>query len=272
MAPHCSVYQSTIDCILVLRVPVERCHECGCGLLAAYIDLKKVFDSVHRKSLWEILRLKGIQIWIIGLIASLYTGTKSAVNHCGATLGNNKVTDLEFDFADYITISESLEPLIAALDAFSNEAKPLGLQVSWTKTKIQNFGGLLGEPVQSIHACSKDEEVTESFTYLGSAVHVSGLLDQDVSRWIDLGAAATTSVSKSIWSALEPNLNAFCNKSLCRIMGYSWQGHVSNRRLHTSQETGMGPVTCIIQDCQHRLYEHLARFPVDDPAPQVVSV
>ncbi|XP_069985545.1 uncharacterized protein [Penaeus vannamei] len=33
-------------------------------------------------------------------------------------------------------------------DAFSNEAKPLGLEVSWTKTKIQDFGDLLGNPRQ----------------------------------------------------------------------------------------------------------------------------
>ncbi|XP_069992174.1 uncharacterized protein [Penaeus vannamei] len=37
---------STIDCILVT---VERRCEFDRGLLAAYIDLKKVFDSVHRE-------------------------------------------------------------------------------------------------------------------------------------------------------------------------------------------------------------------------------
>ncbi|XP_069971442.1 uncharacterized protein [Penaeus vannamei] len=75
-------------------------------------------------------------------------GRATVQSHCGATLGNIKVTDL--DFADDVAIlSESLETLVAALDAFSNEAKPLGLEVSWTKTKVQEFGDLLGEPVQS---------------------------------------------------------------------------------------------------------------------------
>ncbi|XP_069983198.1 LINE-1 retrotransposable element ORF2 protein isoform X3 [Penaeus vannamei] len=126
--------KSTIDRICALRVIVERRREFGRGLLAAYIDLK-AFNTVHRESLWEILRLRGIPTRIIGLIASLYTGTESAVkcggglssffpvssgvrqgcvlfntcmdwilgratvqSHCGATLGNIKVTDL--DFAD----------------------------------------------------------------------------------------------------------------------------------------------------------------------------
>lgn len=127
--------------------------------------------------------------WVIGRATSQ--------SQCGATLGNIKITDL--DFADDVAIlSEFLGSLIAALDAFSNEAKPLGLRVSWTKTKIQNFGGLLGEPVQLIRACSENVEATENFTYLGSAVHVSGLSDQEVSRRIGLAAGAVNSVNKSI--------------------------------------------------------------------------
>ena len=124
---------------------------------------------MHRESLWEILRLRGIPTKIIDLISSLYTGTESAVkcgggissffpvnsgvrqgcvlaptlfntcmdwilgravsqSQCGATLGDTKVTDL--DFADDVAIlAEFLETLVSALDAFCNEAKPLGLKV-----------------------------------------------------------------------------------------------------------------------------------------------
>ena len=333
--------KSTIDRILALRIIVERRLEFGRGLLATYIDLKKAFDSVHRESLWELLRLRGIPTKIVELIASLYTGTVSAVrcgggmsgffpvnsgvrqgcvlaptlfntcmdwimgkvvrqSQCGATLGETKVTDL--DFADDVAIlSESLETLVAVLDAFTNEAKPLGLEVSWTKTKIQDFGGLLGDHIQSIRACGEDIDITQSFTYLGSVVHDSGLSDQDVSRRIGLAAGVMNSLDKSIWRcrylcrktklrvfkalvlpvllygsetwtlscALESRLDAFCNRSLRRIMGYSWRDYVSNQRLH--RETGVGPVTCTIRDRQLRLYGHLARFPVEDPAHRVVS-
>ncbi|KAG0719063.1 Glutamate receptor [Chionoecetes opilio] len=51
-------------------------------MLAAYVDLKKVFDSVHRESLWDLLRLRGIPARTIGLITGLYYGTESAVK-CG---------------------------------------------------------------------------------------------------------------------------------------------------------------------------------------------
>lgn len=57
-------------------------------------------------------------------------------SHCGATLGNIKVTDL--DFADDVAILS-----------------------------------------ESVRASSKYIEVRESFTYLSSVIHNSGLLDQD---------------------------------------------------------------------------------------------
>ncbi|XP_069972978.1 uncharacterized protein [Penaeus vannamei] len=60
-------------------------------------------------------------------------------SHCGASLGNNMVMD--FDFADDVAIlSEYLESLVAAFDAFNNKLKSLGLVVSCTKTEIQDLG------------------------------------------------------------------------------------------------------------------------------------
>ncbi|KAG0693436.1 Transposon TX1 uncharacterized protein [Chionoecetes opilio] len=86
--------RSTTDRILALRVLVERRREFRQGMLAAYVDLKKAFDSVH------------------------------------------------------LIFAESLEVLVMALEALHEEAKPLGLEVSWLKTKVQVFGDLLDEAVQ----------------------------------------------------------------------------------------------------------------------------
>ncbi|KAG0720026.1 WD repeat-containing protein 81 [Chionoecetes opilio] len=49
-----------------------------------------------------------------------------------------------------VIFAESLEVLVMALEALHKEAKPLGLEVSWLKTKVQVFGGLLDETVQSV--------------------------------------------------------------------------------------------------------------------------
>ena len=37
-----------------------------------------------------------------------------------------------------------------ALEALHKETKPLGLQVSWSKTKVQVYGGLLSETVHVV--------------------------------------------------------------------------------------------------------------------------
>ena len=79
------------------------------------------------------------------------------------------------------------------------EAEPLGLEVSWSKTKVQVFGSLLGETVQSIHACSEDIDVLDSFTYFGSMVHNNGGSRQEVLRWIGLVHGIMDSLSMSIW-------------------------------------------------------------------------
>ncbi|KAG0715432.1 hypothetical protein GWK47_011932 [Chionoecetes opilio] len=55
-----------------------------------------------------------------------------------------------------VIFAESLEVLVMALKALHEEAKPLGLEVSWLKTKVQVFGDLLDEAVQSVHACGED--------------------------------------------------------------------------------------------------------------------
>ena len=59
---------------------MERRREFRQEMLAAYVDLKKAFDSVNRKTLWDLLRFRRILARIIGLLTGLYSGTVSA---CG---------------------------------------------------------------------------------------------------------------------------------------------------------------------------------------------
>ncbi|KAG0730425.1 2-hydroxyacylsphingosine 1-beta-galactosyltransferase [Chionoecetes opilio] len=170
---------------------------------------------------------------------------------CGASVGNTKITDLVFA-DDAVIFAESLEVLVMALEALHEEAKPLGLAVSWLKTKVQVFGDLLDEAVQSVHACGEDIEILESFTYLGSAVHNDGGSRQEALRRIGIAHGVMDSLSGSIWrcrylcrrtkirifkslvipvllygcetwtlnSDLKRRINAFGNKCLRRIMGY----------------------------------------------------
>ena len=85
-----------------------------------------------------------------------------------------------------------------ALEALHKKLKPLGLQVSWAKTKVQVFGGFLDETVQSVHACGKEIEISENFTYLGNVEHNDGGLSQEVVQQIGLAHGIMDSLSTSI--------------------------------------------------------------------------
>ena len=57
------------------------------GLLAAYVDLYKAFDSVNLDALWKILGLHRVPPKLIDLMSELHSGTESAVR-CGDTISD----------------------------------------------------------------------------------------------------------------------------------------------------------------------------------------
>ena len=64
----------------------------------------------------------------------------------------------------------------------NDESEPLGLQVSWVKTKIQAFNDILYAAILTVPVYGEDVEVTERFTYLGSDIHVSAVCEPEVNR------------------------------------------------------------------------------------------
>ena len=66
-----------------------------------------------------------------------------------------------------------LDILFGALVVLNEESEPLGLWVSWVKTKIQAFDDILDAAILSVPVFGEDVEVTERFTDLGSDIHMS---------------------------------------------------------------------------------------------------
>ena len=79
--------RSTIDHILALWVLIERRREFRQGLLAAYVDLCRAFDSVNWDAPCRILGLRVVPPKLIDLMSELYSGTESAVR-CGGTISD----------------------------------------------------------------------------------------------------------------------------------------------------------------------------------------
>ena len=79
--------RSMIDRILALRVLTECRREFWQGLLVAYVDLCKAFDSLNQDSLRRILGLLGVPPQLQNLMSELYSGADSAVR-CGDTISD----------------------------------------------------------------------------------------------------------------------------------------------------------------------------------------
>ena len=91
---------------------------------------------------------------------------------CSASFENINISDL--DFADETVIfAETLDILLGALVVLNEKSEPLGVRVSWVKTKIQAFNDILDAAILSVPVCGEDVAVTKKFTFLGSDIHVS---------------------------------------------------------------------------------------------------
>ena len=82
-------------------------------------------------------------------------------SHCGASVGNTKITDLVFA-DDAAIFAESLEVMVMALEALHEEVKPLGVKISSGKTKVPVFRGVLDDTVQAVPAWSEDIEILKN--------------------------------------------------------------------------------------------------------------
>ena len=103
----------------------------------------------------------------------------------GATMGTETITDL--DYADDVALlTETLEVLLLALDVLKEEARPLGLEVNWQKTKIQTTTTDPDTTPASVQVSGNSVEVAQSFVYLGAEIHSTGSSEPEVRRRIGI--------------------------------------------------------------------------------------
>ena len=134
-------------------------------------------------------------------------GKMSERSSCGASFGNVRISDL--DFADHSVIfAETIYILLGALEVLNEESEPLGLRVSWVKTRIQAFNDILDATIFSVPVCGRDVEVTERFTYLSSDIHGSAGCEPEVNRRLGQAWGVVDSLDHWVW----------CCRYLCRRM------------------------------------------------------
>ena len=116
---------------------------------------------------------------------------------CGVSFGDVRISDLDFA-DDAVVFAETLGVLVDALERLSEEAEPLGLRVSWLKTKAQVFGNLLDAAIDSISVNGESVDIVEEFTYLGSVVHHSAGCEAEVARRLAQARGVMNSLNKTV--------------------------------------------------------------------------
>ena len=71
--------RGTVEQIFILRNILEQVDEWNATMYFHFVDFEKAFDSVHRDSLWRIMKAYGIPDKLIGLVKALYDGFTCAV-------------------------------------------------------------------------------------------------------------------------------------------------------------------------------------------------
>ena len=88
---------------------------------------------------------------------------------------------------------------MGAFGVLNDESEPLGLRISWDKTKIQAFFDILEAAILSVPACGEDVEVKERFTYLGSDIHVSAGCEPEVDNRLGRAWGVMDSLDYGVW-------------------------------------------------------------------------
>jgi len=117
---------------------------------------------------------------------------------CGASFGNVKISDLDF-VDDAVIFAETRDILLGALEVLNEESEPQGLWVSWVKTKIQAFNGILDTAILSVPVCGEDVEVTERFTFLGCDIHASAGCEPEGNRRLGRASGVMESLDNGVW-------------------------------------------------------------------------
>ncbi|KAL7296538.1 hypothetical protein TKK_0009971 [Trichogramma kaykai] len=68
-----------MDNLFTMKYIIQRAKKSKEKVYAAFIDLKKAFDTANRIKLWECLKRNGISEYLIERIKQLYEETKGRV-------------------------------------------------------------------------------------------------------------------------------------------------------------------------------------------------
>lgn len=224
-----------IDQIFTLRNIIEQCTEWQRQLYLNFIDFEKAFDSIHRNSLWRIVRSYGIPQHLIDIIKSFYVNFRCKVGNSsiefdvktgvrqGCVMSStlfiiaidwvmkNTTSDIprgirwgtfttleDLDFADDIVLfSHSHQHIQDKTHRLHEYAGYIGLKINAKKTEVMTLN--VNNP-QGIKMDNHILPFTNNFIYLGSIVTTDGGADRDIQQRIAKARAAFKNL-QAVWKS-----------------------------------------------------------------------
>ena len=232
--------RGTIDQIFILRNILEQVNEWNATVYIHFVDFEKAFDSIHRDSLWIIMRQYGIPGKLIRMVQALYKDFQCCV------IDDNETTDwfpvmtgvkqgccmsgflflLAIDWVmrrtveggrtgirwKFMTVLEDLD--------FADDIALLSSTMNHLQQKtgrLEENAAMVGlklndKKCKVIKANSKNEdkltvrqnevEEVDSFTYLGANVTKDGGGTADVKKRVALASAQFKKLS-GVWKAAD---------------------------------------------------------------------
>ena len=201
-----------------------------------FVDFKKAFDSIHRPSMWKVLRHYGIPEKIVNIIKDMYDESNCSVRvghehtdwfsvETGVRQGDvlspllfNLVLDFilrklehtdggiawigkeklkDLDYADDICLlAENFEEMQRLTDKLSSDAAKIGLRINCSKSEIMKKFQPDAAPIS---VDGVDLKEVEKFTYLGCSIASDGDIRNEINIRIGKAGAAFRNMSK-VWN------------------------------------------------------------------------
>ena len=224
--------------IVTLRNIIEQSLEYNSPLIVNYIDFKKAFNSIHRPTLWKIIRTYDSPQQYIDIFEELYDHSRCCVKtnsgftdffevKTGVKQGDipspfffiitmdyimrRAMDNLQFgirwrdaplmdlDFADDLAlIAEKCDVIQPMADKLSKLSERVCLTIRKEKTKVQKFGDIVDD--ETIILDNWDLETVQNFTYLGNIQSCSGDTEVDVNCRISKACRVFRKLG-TVWSS-----------------------------------------------------------------------
>nr|GEV63279.1 hypothetical protein [Tanacetum cinerariifolium] len=173
---------STNKEIHLLRSLIKKYRERQRDLYLAFLDLEKAYDSVMRELVWRTLRDKGTPRIYSRVIKDMYDGVKTRVR---TTMGSTEYFPVEVGLHQGSAISPYLFTLI--LDELSRRIQE---SIPWCMISADDIV-LIAESTKELNniierwkEALEDNGLRDYFRYLGSMIHRSGTIGEDVAHRI----------------------------------------------------------------------------------------